>query len=277
MSFLSKLKKIFSFEFFGKIVGSAPITTVLYIGYLPEWGRHWSAFASIIFSIILIYNTCGFEGSYIDMSYILMLQFIYGFFIANIMVPIFRKTHPFSKNENIVVDAFVAQSLLLSLTVPAIVYVNIGINSFASKMCSLFFNCPEFTTKFFIVFFTLLGPYFILRFFDLMEFWPTNRMFLYAELSINRIIAGIIPAIYAIVFIYIVAFLFFDLTLVSVIDFYGVIFSKTAIHLFLIYLVFKKIFTTKNLYILCKKIGIIKALDYYGLINAEHYDMKYLG
>ncbi len=271
------LKKIFSFQFFGTIVGSAPISTVFYIGYLPEWGRHWSALFSVIFSIILIYNTCGFENSYLAMSYILLLQSIYGFLLANLMVPIFRKSHPFAKNESIVIDSFIAQSFFFAMSVPAIVHIASIIDGITSHLCQVVFICNPFVLKVLFTILTLLGPYFILRFFDVMEFWPTSRMFLYTELSINRIIAGIIPALYSLLFLYLFAFLFFDLTLVQVLDFYKVVFHHTYTHLMLIFLVLKKTFTFKNLYILCKKIGIIGAMDHYGLINAKHYDMKYLG
>jgi hypothetical protein len=271
------LKKIFSFQFFGKIVGSAPISTVGYIGYLPEWSRHWSAFASIIFSLVLIYNTAGFDGSHGAMSYYLLLQGIYGFLLANTMVPIFRKAYPFSKNENIVIDSFVAQALFLGLSVPAIVHIAIHVDAITSHLCQVVFICNPFVIKVLFTLLTLLGPYFVLRFFDIMEFWPTNKMFLYAELSINRILAGIIPVLYAVFFIYIFAFLFFDLTLFQVLQFYKAVFHNIYLHFLFVFAVLAKTFTMKNLYLLCKKLGIIHVMDHYGLINMKHYDMKYLG
>ena len=237
------LKTIFSFQFFGKMIGSALFSTV----------------------------------SYSDISYVLLLQAIYGFLLANIMVPIFRKTYIFSKNENIVIDSFIAQALFLGLSVPAIAHIAIHIDYMTNHLCQVVFICNPFALKMLFTILTLLGPYFILRFFDVMEFWPTNKMFLYAELSINRMIAGIIPVLYAVLFIYIFAFLFFDLTLVQVIQFYKVVFHNIYLHSIFVFLVLKKTFTAKNLYIICKKIGIIKAMDHYGLINAKHYDAQYLG
>lgn len=270
------LKKIFSFQFFGMIVGSAPISTVFYIGYLPEWSRHWSAFSAVIFSLIVLYNSCGFDASYYDMSYVLFLEFLYGFLLANLMVPIFRKAYQFSKNDNIVVDAFLAQVLLLAMCVPAIVHINIHVLDAVAFLCKMFFTCNAFFTKFFITVLTLLSPYFILRFFDIMEFWPTNKMFLYSELSFNRIIAGLIPVIYAVIFIYVTAFLFFDLTLVEVINFYKVVFSRVCKHIVLVLALLRNTITVKNFYILCKKLGLVGLLDSYGLINMKHYDIKYL-
>jgi hypothetical protein len=274
---LKWLKKLLSFQFFGKIIGSEIVSTVFYIGYLPEWSRHWSAFASIIFSIVLIHNIVGLDGDHLLMSYVLFLQAIYGFLLANIMVPIFRKVYPFSKNENVVIDSFIAQALFFSLSVPAIIHIGTHVDNITNHLCKVVFICNPFVLKIMFVFLTLLGPYFILRFFDIMEFWPTNKMFLYAEFSINRIIAGIIPVLYALVFLYIFAFLFFDLTVLQVIAFYKVVFYKFYLHSIFIFFILKKTFTIKNLYILCKKLGIISLMDHYGIINAKHYDIRYLG
>ena len=276
MSFFRTLKKIFSLETFGKLLGSNLIATVFFIGYLPEWSRHWSAFLSVIISLIIVYNVSEEQFNEIDISYILLLEFIYIYLLANLMVPIFRKVYKFSKTENITIDAFLAQILVLGMCVPAIFYINKGVILFMSNVCRSFLNCSSFVFEFLVLFVTLIVPYFILRFFDILEFWPTNQMFLYAELSFNRIIAGIIPALYAIIFIYLASFLFFDLTLVKVIDFYSIVFKKIYLHSIFVFFIINKVFNWKAFYVFMKKIGVISFLDKLGLINIKHYDIKYL-
>jgi hypothetical protein len=243
---------------------------------LPEWSRHWSAFLSVIISLIIIYNFSDQKFSEIDVSYILLLEFLYIYLLANIMVPIFRKVYKFSRVENIVIDAFLAQILVLAMCVPAIFYINNGVNSFMFGVCKSFLTCSPFIFELLVLFVTLVIPYFILRFFDILEFWPTNQMLLYAELSFNRIIAGIIPALYSIIFIYLVSFLFFDLTLVQVIDFYAIVFKKTYLHYLGVFILLGKFLNWQNFYILMRKVGIISLLDKYGFINMKHYDIKYL-
>ena len=266
MSFFRTLKKIFSLETFGKLLGSNLIATVFFIGYLPEWSRHWSAFLSVIISLIIVYNVSEEQFNEIDISYILLLEFIY----------IYLLVYKFSKTENITIDAFLAQILVLGMCVPAIFYINKGVILFMSNVCRSFLNCSSFVFEFLVLFVTLIVPYFILRFFDILEFWPTNQMFLYAELSFNRIIAGIIPALYAIIFIYLASFLFFDLTLVKVIDFYSIVFKKIYLHSIFVFFIINKVFNWKAFYVFMKKIGVISFLDKLGLINIKHYDIKYL-
>jgi hypothetical protein len=275
MSFWKTIKDIFSLETLGKLTGASVISTVCFIGYLPEWSRHWSAFVSVIISIILLYNSPTYPLTPIEMSYILMMEFCYLYLLANIMVPIYRKVYKFSKLENITIDAFLAQILVLGMCIPAIMYINKGSISFISDMCTQFFHCSKFVYEVTVLFVTLIIPYFILRFFDIMEFWPTGYMFLYAEWSFSRIIAGLFPAIYSIVFIYLLSFLFFDLTFEQVIEFYSTVFKMVYVHFAVVFGVIWAFFNWKTFYIVLKKLGIIGLLDKYGFINMNHYDMKY--
>ena len=276
MSFFKKLRAFFSFQTLGRLSGSNIVATSFFLGYLPEWSRHWSAFFSIIFSIILLYNTVSIPLQEAEMAYILIIEFIYGFLIANIMTPIFRKAFPLAKLENVTIDAFLAQVLVLALCVPAIFYVNSAVIGSITKLCTSFLNCSNFIFDAIVIFVTLLSPYFILRFFDSMEFWPTSKMFLYAEMSFNRIFAGICPAIYSILAIYLISFLIFDLTLISVLEFYSVVFHKVYIHLLLMTAFLLKILNMKTIYIFFRKIGIIGLLDKYGFLSMAYYDSKYI-
>lgn len=276
MSLYRNFKNFFKLKNFLKIFGSKLFSTSLYLGYLPEWGRHWSAVLSILFSIILIYNSIGFEASYASISYILMLEFIYGFLLAIILVPLFRYIYSYDGLEVITIDSALAQILMLAMSIPAIIYINAGIINLMHQACNSFLYCTPLIFKISTLLLTLVGPYTLLRFFDILEFWPTSKILLHSQNSFFRIIAGLIPAIYSVITIYALCFLFFDLSLIEVINFYKYIFIKLYNHFIFVTLFILQFMNQKTLYIIFKKIGIIKLLDYYGLINMQHADLKYL-
>ena len=274
--YLSNIKALLKPKNFLKIFFSKIFATNLYIGYLPEWNRHWTAFFAVIVSIIYIYNTVGFNASPSEIAYVMTLHFLYGLLLSFLMIPLFRFIYNPGDLEVITMDAYLAQILFFALSVPAIVYINIGIANFMIKMCTSFLYCNDTIFKVSTVFFTLLGPYFLLRFFDAMAFWPTANILLYAKNSFIRIFAGIVPpVIYSLLTIYIMSFLFFDLTLVEVISFYKAIFLKTYYHFTWVLLFLIKIISKRNLYILLSKIGVVKLLDSNGFINANHYNDLY--
>jgi hypothetical protein len=274
-SILNFFKKIFNLKNILKLLLVKPISTVLYIGYLPDWNRHWSAAFSILTSIIFILNIFGTSVSSTVIAYGMMLKFIYILCIAFFSVPIFKYVYKPENLDVITIDAFLAQILVFALSVPAIIHINIGINNLLIKACNSFLYCNEYIFSFTKLFLTLLGPYFVLRFFDIFEFWPTAYIFLYFKNSYIRLLAGLIPAIYASISIYLFCLLFFDLKFMDIIYFYKSVFILLWKHLVFISLFLVKIFYPKSIYIILKKIGIIKLLDKHGIINAEHYDIKY--
>lgn len=279
MSFViiwKSIKDFFSAKTIGRLIGSNIFATSFFLGYLPEWSRHWSAFLSILVSIVLLYNIVSIPLQQLDLAYALMLEFVYSFLVANFMVPIFRKTFPLAKIDNVTIDAFIAQVLVLAMCVPAIFHINAYTVSFTRMVCTSFLNCTPFVFDIITLIVTLLGPYFVLRFFDKMEFWPTSKIFLYSESSFIRIFGGICPAFYSIVIIYLISFLLFDLTLMQVIEFYTIVFNKIYNHFIFVIIVISKTFSSKGFYLFLKKIGLIKLLDKYGFINMEYYDLKYL-
>lgn len=276
MSLFRTLKNFFTFKNFLKIFCSRIFSTSLYLGYLPEWGRHWSASLSILISIILVYNTIGFDASHIEISYILMIEFLYGFILAIALVPLFRYIYPHDGLEVVTIDASIAQIFMLGMSIPAILHINSTVINLMHISCNSFLYCTPLVFKISTLLLTLAVPYALLRAFDILEFWPTSKILLHSQNSFLRIIAGLIPAIYATITIYAFCFLFFDLTLTEVITFYQYIFIKIYNHIIFVMTFIGQFMSEKNLYIFFKNIGIIAFLDQYGWINMQHADLKYL-
>lgn len=207
-----------------KILGSRMFSSVFYLGFLPDWNRHWSAAFAVLTSVIFIFNFFGLNASPGIIAYSMALKFIYILIFAMIMIPLFRFVYKPQNLDVITIDAYLSQILVFALCVPAIVHIDAGITSLLIKACNSFLYCNKFIFSSSRIFLTLLGPYMILRFFDIFEFWPSGYMFLYLKNSYLRLIAGIIPAIYTSISIYLFCFLFFDLELSEVISFYKAIF-----------------------------------------------------
>lgn len=275
MLFFSWVKEIFALRNILKIFGSRVFSTVFYIGYLPDWNRHWTAFFSVIMSVVFIYNIAGFSAKPELIAYYMLLKFIYLSVFSWVLVPLFKYSYRPANLEIITIDAYLAQVLMFALSVPAILHINSGIISLMTRACNSFLYCSDLVFGFSSLFLTLLGPYLLLRFFDAMEFWPTANLFLYYKNNLIRLFAGLVPALYAIFTIYLFSLLFFDLEIGEIISFYRVVFKLTYFHLILAAAILLKFFKLQNLYILAKKIGVIGLLDRYGLINQNHYDLKF--
>jgi len=269
------LKNIFNPKTWLKFTGIRMFSTVFYIGYLPDWNRHWSAAFSVLISIIFIINITDNNFSPDIIAYYMILKFIYIFSISLFTIPLFRYVYKPENLEIITIDAFLAQILVFALSIPAIMHINIGINNMLVSACNSFLYCNKYIFIYSKVFLTLFGPYLVLRLFDILEFWPTAYMFLYFKNTYLRLIAGLIPAIYSIITIYLFCLLFFDLEFVEIIDFYKKTFLMIGKHFYILFFFLIKLFSFKSIYFFLKKIGVIFLLDKYGIINSEHYDIKY--
>jgi hypothetical protein len=191
------------------------------------------------------------------------------------VIPLYRFVYKPQDLDVITIDAYLGQILVFALCIPAIVHIDAGITSLLIKACNSFLYCNKIIFSVSRTLLVLLVPFLLLRFFDILEFWPSGYMFLYFKNAYLRLIAGLIPAIYTSIALYLFSFLFFTLELSDVIVFYKAVFLAVYKHFIFVFFFILRIFSMKSIYIFFKKIGAVYLLDKYGLINSEHYDIKF--
>lgn len=214
-----------SLRLIGKIVGKVfpakVISTFFGMGYLPVWQEHWSSFLALIMSYILLYLL---HGSYLllyDISNIALIIAIFflklsiAFFIVQtIAIFIFQINNPgANSNENIVVHIVLAQLLVIALTMPAILAIFYSVADLYDQICKKMFTCPKWINSFTYFFIFFMIPYLFFNIIVMIKPWPIVTI----QLNYNNVLSitaeGAIYILYAVIFIYLVACVFFDLTI----------------------------------------------------------------
>jgi phosphatidylglycerophosphatase A len=222
--FLTKVKKYF-FSVLGFIFPARLIATFFGIGYLPDWQHHWTAFFVIPLVGLIIHFTIGFSSTMIEIAYLMLLIAIIMFIIGVIAIFIFQKT-VFSENKyEVTIHVAFGQVLMIALSMPAIIQITSKIFVFNTFVCEKFMHCASWFFFSSTYFAGMLVPYFIFRLVDITKPWPSYWIERDYHNPISNMIEGLFNAIYATIFIYLLAFILFDLNVIQVMEFYEMLYQ----------------------------------------------------
>lgn len=229
-SVLNKMQKVKteqmrSLRLIGKIVGKVfpakIISTFFGMGYLPIWQEHWASFLALVMSYILLYLlhgslllSYGTAGIALVVAIFFLKLSIAFFIIQTIAIFIFQINDPgANSNENIVVHIVLAQLLVVALTMPAILAIFHGMAGLYDQICKKMFICPKWINSFTYFFIFFMIPYLFFNIVVMIKPWPIITI----QLNYNNVLSitaeGAVYVFYTIIFIYLVACIFFDLTI----------------------------------------------------------------
>ncbi|KYH12354.1 phosphatidylglycerophosphatase A [Neorickettsia sp. 179522] len=209
----------------GAIVPSRMITTFFWIGYLPEWQSHWTAFFSIPLALLVLYFTVGFSVPAVLAAQVLLIFSLVLLFFGLIGIYLFQKTVFSESRYEITIHVAFGQCLMLALSVPAVIKTLTQIFLFNSFICAHFLNCAEWFLRCSTYFITTLVPYFVFRLIDIVKPWPSYWIERDYNNAFSNMIEGFCNAIYASALFYALNFILFNLLLVDVVEFYTQVFS----------------------------------------------------
>jgi hypothetical protein len=219
------------------------IGSVCGLGYLQVWHRHWPAFAGVLVSIAVflfsdIFSTAGVAGI-VAGSPAVLFAFSYSALVACFYCALLSVVvgwffiHVYNEPpDHFVLDVTTVQLLVLGLSVPGSVSISTGIRNFVESICDSFLICPEwlYHLAVFIVLFS--APFFFLRLFDILEFWPAS----YFRVNYNNnvlccSVATLAAGIYTLLTIYGLAFIIYGLPVVDTINFLQAALMRTGEHI----------------------------------------------
>ena len=193
-------------------------------GFLPEWQKHWASVAAFILSSIIVYNTVSFFAAPLEIAVVLLVSSMICILLTLLSITIYQNKNSEAKDE-IVIHVITAQILTLSLSSPAFFTIGQWIIKVYSGICGSLFYCASwfFVTLSFLSIMSF--PFLCFRFFDTIQPWPIGIINLRYNNAFSKLFEGIIAAIYASITLYIIAFIFSDLTLTQ-----SVYFLKSLLH-----------------------------------------------
>ena len=188
------------------------------VGFLPEWQLHWAAFIGLLIALLVVYLSVGFEASLIEIAGVVVILAVICFFIGMISIYLFKMHHP-DTDERIAVHSGVGQMFVLGFSVPTMVVFSYKVMTVNNSICGVYFYCASWFYKV-ITYFTIFAfPYAVYRLFDIIMPWPSSYLNYYMSNPVSKMMEGLINAAYTIVAMYLIAFIFFDLTLVDALKF----------------------------------------------------------
>ncbi|MDX5462527.1 MAG: phosphatidylglycerophosphatase [Wolbachia endosymbiont of Tetragnatha montana] len=213
------------FKFLGKALGKVfPAKTVssfLGIGYLPGWQNYWSAFFILLIVDVILILTYGGEyllykmsSSGIVVAAIFTKLAIAMLIIQLIGIFIFHSQDPSaSSGENIVIQIASGQVLTVALSIPAIMSIYYAVSKLYGSICKEMFQCPFWFNDFMHFFFFLMIPYAFFNIVEVIKPWPISSIHLSYNNAISITFEGIFHTFYAVILLYLTAFIFCDLTM----------------------------------------------------------------
>ncbi|MBQ4875246.1 MAG: phosphatidylglycerophosphatase A [Rickettsiaceae bacterium H1] len=208
------------------LIGLLPtktIATFFGIGYFPEWQSHWASLVAILITILIVYAFIGPNGSVIELSIVALITAIIFFFIGLIFIYLFQLKNP-SANDEIMIHIVFGQIFVLSLSAPAIIAIGNNMVNFNDFLCEKFLYCAPwfYKTITYVPIFAI--PYISYRVIDTFKPWPASIFDRDYNTATSNMLDGLINALYTLLFLYLIAFMFFSLTMdEALLFFHGII------------------------------------------------------
>lgn len=216
---------------FGRIVGkvfpSKTISSFLGVGYLPSWQSYWSAFLALFTVDMILILTYGSRyllyatpSSGMVVAAILMKIAVGMLGVQIIAILILHAQDPSANSgESIVIQIASGQILTVACSMPAIISIYYCISKFYGDICKQILQCPIWFNDFMHFVFLLMIPYIFFNIIEVIKPWPISSIQLGYNNAISITLEGIVQTFYAIILLYLTAFIFCELTISSAIAF----------------------------------------------------------
>ncbi|MGL9758626.1 MAG: phosphatidylglycerophosphatase [Wolbachia sp.] len=213
------------FEFLGKVLGkifpAKIVSSFLGIGYLPGWQSYWSSFLILFITDIILMLTCGGDfilykmpNSGIVVAAIFTKLAIVMLVVQLVGISIFHVQDPSANSgENIVIQAASGQVLTVALSMPAIMSIYYTVSKFYGSICKQILQCPFWFNDLMHLFFFFIIPYVFFNIVEVIKPWPISTIQLGYNNAISITFEGIFHTFYAVILLYLTAFIFCDLTM----------------------------------------------------------------
>jgi hypothetical protein len=121
------------------------------------------------------------------------------------------------------------QTLMIALSMPAILHVMNKIFIFNTGVCENFMHCANWFLYFATYLGAMLAPYFAFRLIDILKPWPSYFIERDYHNALSNMLEGFCNAIYASFIFYMFSFILLDLKVLTVIQFYQSLLLYTPI------------------------------------------------
>ncbi|WCR54116.1 MAG: hypothetical protein PG981_001138 [Wolbachia endosymbiont of Ctenocephalides orientis wCori] len=211
----------------GKIFPAKTVSSFLGVGYLPAWQNYWSPFFALFITDTILLFTYGndyllykmpFSGVvvatiFIKLSIIMMILQLIGIFILHAQNP------SASSSEHIVIHLASGQVLTVALSMPAIIFIYHTVSKLYGGICKEILQCPFWFNDLIHFFFFLMIPYVFFNIVEIIKPWPISTIQLDYNNAFSITLEGVFHTFYAVILLYLVAFIFCDLTMHDAIAF----------------------------------------------------------
>lgn len=251
------------FSFISKLFPVRFISTVCYVGYLPEWKRYWAAFfgyvtISVAILIHAAYLKLSIFNIYIPKNMVILMSPILFFAVFLTLLSIFSiflyKLQEGIDDTTIVIDAFVGAIWMVILTFPGIMSLRDFGYSTVNLVCRDIFECTHTPYNILGTIMMIALPLFMFCMIDKFKFWPSEKIIGNFDGAFSRISDVLISAIYCCIFIYLFAFMVMKMPLNEVVEYYKGIFGHLDEHLIALFTEFRFYIEDKDLKGLVEKI-----------------------
>lgn len=265
--------------FVSRMIPSKTIATCFGIGLLPEWSRHWASVFGSIVCIAYIGITAGelhdsiFEISKVNvlvemastLATFAIISYLVGM-IAKIFYS-FRDAEDTENEDFYVIDAFNGIVLMCAVSMIAIFSIrNVGVVS-TNYICKNFLLCNGFFIHLFYSILPVCIPFGLFRMFDTFKIWPCNKLSETPTTALLQSLDTIISVFYTTFCLYLLAFIFFDLDVISMIIFMKAFYYSTLIKVINVLSVFDILQEHEKIYAFFRDIGIIGVLNNFGIVD----------
>ena len=199
------------------------LSTCFGIGNFPEWQAHWGAFIALPIAAVAAYNLVGESVSISEISAQLFLLSLMFLIVAVIAISTLHRVDS-KANDEIVIHIMVGQLMIIALSGPSIWNAVIAVAKFNNILCTSFLWCAPWFYKFITYFPALLFPYFVHRFYDIMQVWPIGYLNLHYNNAFSKVFEMSFSVLYSVFTINIISLMLSGLTLQQLVLFYKYIF-----------------------------------------------------
>ncbi|MGL9758033.1 MAG: phosphatidylglycerophosphatase [Wolbachia sp.] len=213
------------FQFLGKVLGkifpAKIVSSFLGIGYLPGWQNYWSSCLILLITDIILILAYGGDfilykmpNSGIVVATIFTKLAIVMLVLQLVGISIFHTQDPSaSSDENIVIQIASGQVMTVAFSMPAIMSIYYTVSKFYLSICKAILQCPFWFNDLMHLFFFFVIPYLFFNVVEVIKPWPISTIQLSYNNAISITFEGIFHTFYAVILLYLTAFMFCNLTM----------------------------------------------------------------
>ncbi|MCM1002338.1 phosphatidylglycerophosphatase [Wolbachia pipientis] len=205
----------------GKVFPAKIVSSFLGIGYLPSWQNYWSSFLILFVTDVILVLVYGGDfilykmpNSGVVVAAIFVKLAIVMLVLQLVGISIFHIQDPSANSgENIVIQIASGQVLTVALSMPAIMSIYHAVSKLYGSICKQILQCSFWFNDFMHLFFFFIIPYTFFNIVEAIKPWPISSIQLSYNNAISITFEGIFHTFYAVILLYLTAFILCDLTM----------------------------------------------------------------